>query len=118
MSNRRKELGRKGEELAEAFLLAKSYRPVARNFRTRLGEIDLIAWDGSTLVFVEVRTRTGITFGTPTESITWKKRQKLRQLALSYLQTCEAPVAQFRFDVISVMYAGESAQIEHIPHAF
>jgi putative endonuclease len=118
MSDRRKELGRRGEELAEAYLRAKSYRPVARNFRTNRGEIDLIAWDGATLVFVEVRTRSSATFGSPSESITWKKRQKLRQLALSYLQTCEPTAAAFRFDVVSVVCAKGSVQIEHIPHAF
>lgn len=123
MSGHRRALGQKGEQIAEAYLLKKGYRILERNMRTRRGEIDLIARVGDTFVFVEVRTRTGHTFGTAAESVNWRKRQKLRELALAYLQTLSHPVPIFRFDVIGIHFEpGEAAsrepQIQHIEHAF
>jgi putative endonuclease len=120
MSVRRNELGRYGENTAEQFLRNKGYEIVDRNVRTRYGEIDLIAADGDVLVFVEVRTRSGVGYGTPAESVTWRKRRKLRELALAYLQSCRVPVKQFRFDVIGIVYSPGKGMphIHHIPHAF
>ncbi|MFY0542819.1 YraN family protein [Brevibacillus sp. H7] len=120
MSLRRKQLGQKGESVAERFLQSKGYQTVARNVRSRHGEIDLIAMDGDTLVFVEVRTRSGFAYGTPTESVTWRKRRKLQELALAYLQNCSQPVKHFRFDVIGIVYVPAALQprIDHIIHAF
>lgn len=118
MSQYRKELGKKGELLAESYLVTNRYKIVGRNVRTSRGEIDLIAWQGNTLVFVEVKTRTTARFGTPAESITRQKQTKLRELALAYLQDCESGVASFRFDVIAILFTDGQEQISHIRHAF
>lgn len=123
MKNRRQLLGQEGEALARELLEQKGYRIVERNARTRRGEIDLIAMDGTVLVFVEVRTRSSHTFGTALESITWRKRQKLRELAMEYLQTTGGFVPAFRFDVIAIDCSNQGAlkeqpQIQHIEQAF
>ncbi|MED3497035.1 YraN family protein [Brevibacillus agri] len=124
MSNRRRLLGQKGEQLAKRYLLQKGYEIVAQNIRTRQGEIDLIAQDGETLVFVEVRTRSSFACGTAAESVTWRKRQKLRELAVAYLQAQSRHVPSIRFDVVAIFQPasadGEQAapMIEHFVGAF
>lgn len=123
MSDRRRALGQRGEEMAESFLRQIGYDIRERNVRSRRGEIDLIAVDGNTLVFVEVRTRASQSFGTAAESVTWRKRRKLRELAIAYLQNAAHPVPAFRFDVIAIYCpagweSGREASIEHIKHAF
>lgn len=113
-----KALGSKGEDLAIQFLKKKGYRIIYRNYKTSVGEIDIIARDGNTIVFVEVKTRTDDSFGYPFEAVNKKKRQKLKNLALLYLkrQVRESPV---RFDVLSIFYAdGKEQKIEHIKDAF
>ncbi|NNV04017.1 YraN family protein [Brevibacillus sp. MCWH] len=119
MSHRRRALGQRGEQIAALFLQQKGYRVIERNVRTRQGEIDLIAWDGDILVFVEVRTRTSTAYGTAAESVTWRKQRKLRELALAYLQHYEKSVPRFRFDVVAICCRpDQSPEIEHITHAF
>ncbi|QRG65526.1 YraN family protein [Brevibacillus choshinensis] len=123
MTERRRALGQRGEELAEKFLCQKGYEIVGRNVRTKRGEIDLIAIDNDTLVFVEVRTRSSVTYGSAAESVTWKKQQKLRELALDYLRTYSAFVPAFRFDVVGIHCprngeGSEESKIDHIKHAF
>jgi len=123
MSLRRRVLGQQGEDLACLFLQKKGYVIRERNVRTRQGEMDVIALDGRTLVFVEVRTRSVYTFGTAHESITWRKRQKLRELALAYLQRQAESFPSFRFDVVAITCPsgkvdGVTTKIDHIEHAF
>lgn len=111
-------LGQKGESLAVQFLQTKGYKIISKNFKTFLGEIDIIAQDGETIVFIEVKTRANDSFGYPFESVHDRKRRKLRDLALLYLkrQGKEPPV---RFDVLSIMYReGGTQEIEHIKDAF
>jgi putative endonuclease len=113
-----KALGSKGEDLAIQFLKKKGYRIIERNYKTSVGEIDIIARDGNTIVFVEVKTRTDDSFGYPFEAVNKKKRQKLKNLALLYLkrQVKESPV---RFDVLSIFYTDAREQeIAHIKDAF
>jgi putative endonuclease len=113
-----KPLGSEGEDLAVRFLQKKGYRIVARNYRTPVGEIDIIARDGDTIVFIEVKTRTDISFGYPFEAVNKRKRQKLKNLALLYLkrQGKEPPV---RFDVLSIFCMDNGKKdIEHIKDAF
>jgi putative endonuclease len=85
MSTSRKETGRYGEALAERYLIKAGYEIVARNWRCAAGELDLIAWQGETLVFVEVRTRRGAQLGSPEESVTPAKQAKLIELAYTFL---------------------------------
>ena len=113
-----KPLGSEGEDLAVRFLQKKGYRIVARNYKTPVGEIDIIARDGDTIVFIEVKTRTDISFGYPFEAVNKRKRQKLKNLALLYLKRKrkESPV---RFDVLSIFCMDNGKKdIEHIKDAF
>ncbi|MGQ9570114.1 MAG: YraN family protein [Thermodesulfovibrionales bacterium] len=113
-----KALGIEGENLAVKFLEKKGYRIIKRNYKTYIGEIDIIAQDGDTLVFVEVKTRGNDSFGKPFEAVNKRKRQKLKNLALLYLkkQEKEIPV---RFDVLSIFNSDKGEEkIEHIKDAF
>jgi len=93
--------GRKGEELAAAYLSDRGYRIVARNVRVPGGEIDLICVESNTLVFVEVKCRQGSSFGSALSAVDARKRRKLRVIALDYAQIV-APSARVRFDVVSI----------------
>lgn len=109
----RRATGKRGEDLAAAFLEKRGWTILGRNVRTARGELDLIARDADTLVFVEVRTRRGHSFGSPEESVTRRKQQKLVELAESYLQT--QPVADIpcRIDVV-VVELGPRDEIQRI----
>lgn len=112
-------LGRSGEEIALAYLQKKKFRVVERGFRFHRGEIDLIAWDRETLVFVEVKTRAGQSFGRPEESVTPAKQNQIRKLALAYLSTRRLDGINCRFDVVAVRVSGNGPpQIDHFPDAF
>ena len=111
-------LGSEGEELAAKFLIKKGYRIVERNYKTPIGEIDIIAKDGNTTVFVEVKTRAGDTFGYPFEAVDQKKRRKMRNLALLYLKKKRRELPA-RFDVVSIIRSRTGERdIEHIIDAF
>lgn len=112
-----KPLGNRGEDHAVKFLKGKGYDLVARNFKTSIGEIDIIAEDKGTLVFVEVKTRTDNSFGHPFEAVTYRKREKIKKVALCYLKNRKKPVAA-RFDVLSIEMDGDNPLIEHIIDAF
>lgn len=91
-----------GEQVAADHLRKLGFRIHERNVRISLGEIDIVAQESKTLVFVEVRTRQGDSFGTPEESITIRKQQKLIQLAESYIQTFNEQFQDYRIDVVVV----------------
>lgn len=117
----RKQLGALGEQSAETHLRSAGYTIVARNWRCRTGEIDIVAMDGQTLVFVEVRTRSSaFRFGTPQESVDARKQRQIMETSQIYLHQRGQHERQIRFDVISVYMnpAGELNQIEHIRWAF
>jgi len=117
LTGKKQELGTKGENLAVSYLLEKGFRIIARNFRCRLGEIDIIAQKGDYLVFVEVRTRSSRAYGLAQESISRAKVNKLRQLAEFYLAGHPRQGLFIRFDVVAVdWFAG--AEITHIENAF
>ncbi len=111
-------LGIKGEDLAAKFLKKKGYKIVARNFKTPVGEIDIIADDKGTLVFAEVKTRSDESFGHPFEAVTCRKRDKLRKVALYYLKNCRKEDVPSRFDVLSIRAGSGKDEIEHIVDAF
>jgi putative endonuclease len=115
----RRRLGAFGERLAAAHLEAKGYRIRTRNFRCREGEIDIVAQDGETLVFVEVRTRRGDALGGPAESVTAIKEARLVAAATAYVQTLAEPPADQRIDVIAVQLSpgGRLLAIDHIQGA-
>ena len=103
MSERRSSLGRKGEELAASALAGKGFMILARNYRQRCGEIDIIARDGGCVVFVEVKTRQSEEFGRPISSVTPAKRRSLSRAAMHYLQKIRKKPDYFRFDVVEVI---------------
>jgi len=116
--DRRQLLGKRGEDLACAELEKRGYVIVDRRFRTRCGELDIVARDGGVLVFVEVKARSGSNFGTPFESVTWKKRQRLSQMAASYLFIRRLTGVACRFDVVAVVERQGMQTIELLRGAF
>ncbi len=115
------DLGAWGEEKAARYLQSQGYELLERNFRSRYGEIDIIARDGEFLVFAEVRLRASTRFGLPEETVDRRKQEKLRLTAECYLQTHEAPL-QPRFDVVA-LYAKNGMDtrplpVKHIKNAF
>lgn len=93
--------GRKGEDLAARYLIDKGYDIVARNYRTRYGELDIICRLKKTIIFVEVKTRTSQKYGLPQEAVTSKKIDHIRKAALMFLRSLDRPIEQIRFDVLS-----------------
>ena len=116
--DRRQSLGKRGEDLACEELEKRGYTIVDRRFRTRCGEIDIVARDAGVLVFVEVKTRSGGTFGTPFESVTWKKRQQLSRMAASYVCLKRIADVPCRFDVVAILEGQGSHTIELVRGAF
>lgn len=115
----RRELGRRGEDAAAEYLEQQGYAIVDRNWRCRTGEIDLIArcdGDGrSAIVFCEVKTRTGLGYGGPLESITYAKGRRLRQLAGRWLAATGEQADDIRIDAVGVLLrAGRESEITHI----
>lgn len=109
------ELGAYGEQLASEFLEDLGFEIVDRNYRCKFGEIDIVARDDDTIVIVEVKTRSNVTFGLPVESVTNRKVQTLRRLAAHWMSEARLPVNAVRIDVISVvMSADGEADIERI----
>jgi putative endonuclease len=117
MKNKR-ESGSRGEELAVEYLQKKGYRIIERNFYFEHGEIDIIAKDNGSLVFIEVKTRWSKRFGDPEESVTMWKRNLLRKTAEGYLFKHNIEDTDCRFDVIAIQYENTIPVIRHIEEAF
>jgi putative endonuclease len=112
-------LGDRGEDLAAKYLQSKGMRIVERQLRGLYGELDLVAIDAETVVFIEVKTRTSNVAGSPTEAVTPAKQKKITQSALAYLKRRKWLQRRCRFDVVSIVWAGDSpADITHFPAAF
>ncbi|MDO8684016.1 MAG: YraN family protein [Armatimonadota bacterium] len=112
-------LGQKAESIASERLRRMGYRQVENNFRCRYGEIDIIAWDGDCLVFVEVRGRASAEYGTPAESVAKKKQSHLFLAAQTYLSEKQLNDTDCRFDVVEVVFAaGSSPSVQVIKGAF
>ncbi|MCF6291390.1 MAG: YraN family protein [Desulfobacterales bacterium] len=124
MSEARIALGKKGEELAAAHLRGLGYRILERNCRLSTGELDIVARDGPVLVFVEVKTRTGVGFGGPLEAVTVRKQRQLVKAALEYLGRKGLRNRPVRFDVVGVLMTGGTGptagpvRIELVRNAF
>jgi putative endonuclease len=118
-ADRQAEVGRRGEAAAETTYVARGYRVVARNWRCRVGELDLVLARGQTLVICEVKTRRGARFGGGFEAVDVRKRQKLRALAEIFLQQARAVPFSVRFDVASVWLRPDgSTAVEVFEDAF
>lgn len=115
----RRELGNWGEEQAREYLEGQGFIILEQNYRCVLGEMDLIALDGESLVFIEVKTRTSTAYGFPMESIGKRKQEKYIQMASYYAKAKGLYKAPLRFDVVEVMAARQGLlSINHIPNAF
>jgi putative endonuclease len=118
MSHHRVSLGKTGEDLACQELERRGYAIVARRYRRRGGELDIIARDGKTMVFVEVKAREGRAFGEGSEAVTAHKRLKITQLALDYLMRHRLTNCPCRFDVVSIHFEAGVPVIEVFQSAF
>ena len=107
-----KSLGRRGEDAAARYLKRHGYRIIARGVRSRLGELDLVAVDGRTVVFVEVKTRRTTDAGHPTEAIDADKQRRMTRAAVAYLKAHGLLEHRARFDVVSVLWPADSHRPE------
>ncbi len=107
-------LGGWGEDLAENYLKKRGYIIVERNFRCRLGELDIIALDGAELVFIEVKTRKSRSYGLPCEAVNAEKLRHLKRTAAYYTAVASEEKRDARLDVIEILTDGERTFLRHI----
>ena len=110
-------LGNEGEEEATQYLIKNGYKIIERNFLCKRGEIDIIAKDGDTIVFIEVKTRKSIKYGTPAEAVDEIKQKHIYKAAEYYLYSRNLENEYVRIDVIEVYYKNDSFKINHIKKA-
>lgn len=119
MFRNNKDTGELGEDLATKFLNKQKFSIITRNYRLNNGEIDIIAEDGDDLVFVEVKTRSSIKFGTPAEAVNFLKQQQIIRVAQEYISQHNLFHKNIRFDVITVLLEiNKAPEITLIKHAF
>jgi len=119
MTEKRLALGAWGEDQAVRYLRLQGMKILERNFRTAAGEIDIIARHQNWLVFIEVKTRRGVMFGTPQEAVGQRKQQQIIRTAQWYLQKHSPGKLQPRFDVVAILcQSGDVADVTHIENAF
>ncbi len=110
-------LGEKGEGLAVKFLKKKGYKIIKQNYKTPIGEIDILAKDKETLVFIEVKTRESVEYGLPFEAVNSHKKRKIANVALLYLKRFKE-IPPCRFDIVSIYYKQGKPEFELIKDAF
>ena len=112
-------LGKEGENIAADWLNSNGYTLVARNYRKRFGEVDIIATQDDYLVFIEVKTRASNQYGSPFEAVTVQKQRQLSRIAIDYLTRNKLLDIPCRFDVVSVKLAkGQAPKVEVLVNAF
>jgi len=114
----RQSLGKLGEDLACAELAHRGYEILERRYRTRYGEIDIVARSGGSLVFVEVKAREGSEFGGGEAAVTLYKQQRIIRMAIDFLARRRMQDQPCRFDVVTIDFEGGRPKIEVYPHAF
>ncbi len=118
MTKERLELGRLGEGLARKKIKSFGYHFMASNYRCPLGEVDLIAKDGDTIVFIEIKTRKGRSLGYAKEAVHEKKKRQLSKVALAYLKSTGLWGSKARFDVVAIQLREGRPEIEWVKNAF
>jgi putative endonuclease len=119
MSFERKQLGESGEEIALRFLKKRRFKIVAQNYRCKFGEVDIIARDpDNILTFIEVKTRSSRTHGTPQEAVNTRKQAQISRVALEFIQRYGLEQQRARFDVVAVQLSSSGYTIELIQNAF
>ena len=116
--NQRQTYGRESESIAVKQLKKQGYKIVEQNYRSKLGEIDIIAKDKKTLVFVEVKARRSDRYGSPKWAITPKKKRQMSKVALYYLKITKQTKVKARFDVVTIRSSENKPQIDIIKNAF
>jgi putative endonuclease len=114
----KKELGRKGEELALRFLKKRGYRIIEKNYTCKMGEMDIIGKEKDTFVFIEVKTRTSTSFGPPQLAVDAKKQSQMSKVALHFLKEKNLEDVKARFDVVAILLGPKGEEIELIKDAF
>lgn len=112
------EIGKSGEELAVEFLKKQGYRILTRNYKTKLGEVDIIAKDKDTICFIEVKTRYSDKFGFPQEAVLRNKQRQISKAALVFLKGNNLLNKKARFDVVAIRYLEDEPQLDLIKDAF
>ena len=118
MLNRRQKFGEESESIAVSYLKKQGYKIIEQNYRTKLGEIDIIAKEKDTIVFIEVKSRKSKNFGSPKWAVTPKKQRKISMVALWYLKTTMQSNVKARFDVVSIISSHDKPSIEIVKNAF
>lgn len=118
MSKENLYLGKAGEELAADLLRENGYNILATNYKTKLGEIDIVAKDKDTFCFIEVKTRKTDRFGLPQEAVSRIKQRQISKAALSFLKERKLLDKKSRFDVVSIMYSTDKPELDLIKNAF
>ena len=118
MRTRQQKSGEKGEAIAVRQLKKNGYKIIETNYRIQLGEIDVIAKDKDTIVFVEVKARRSVHFGSPKGAVTTQKQKKISTVALYYLKATNQITAKARFDVVAVNLNRDKPRVEIIKNAF
>ncbi len=118
MSDARQTLGRYGEDLACQELERRGYAIIARRYRRRTGEIDIVARDGPTLVFVEVKARDSHAFGAAADAVTALKRRRMKAAAIDYMMRHRLGECPCRFDVVSIHFDSGDAAVDVFQNAF
>lgn len=117
MSKYRQQLGKEGEDAACYYLTQKGYTILRRNFRAGRAEIDIIAQDGDTIVFIEVKTRETDKYGDPEDAVSKAKQKMLTEGAEAYLETLDEP-QESRYDIVSVILNQYKTEVTHLEDAF
>jgi len=118
MTRERLELGKWGEDLAVKKIKGLGYKEIVRNYRCSLGEVDLIAREGDTLVFIEIKTRKDKSIGYAKEAVDARKRRQLSKVALAYMKSMECCDVKARFDVVAINLDRDKPEVEVIKNAF
>ncbi len=118
MTRQQLQFGKENESLAASYLERKGYRVIDRNHRNRFGEIDIIAKDGDTLVFIEVKARRSNRYGSAKMAVTRNKRRTLSRTALQYLKSHGLMHQKARFDVVAIHWGGHPVNVEVVRNAF
>jgi putative endonuclease len=118
MLNSRQKFGEKSESIAVNYLKKQGYKIIEQNYRTKLGEIDIIAKEKDTITFIEVKSRKSKNFGNPKWAVTPKKQRKISMVALQYLKTTMQSNVKARFDVVSIISSPDNPSIEIVKNAF
>jgi putative endonuclease len=118
MTSKQQKFGARSENLAVWYLKKNGYKIIEQNYRNRLGEIDIIAREKKTIVFVEVKSRRSIRYGSPKWAVTPKKQRKISMVALYYLKDTKQINTKARFDVVAITSNRDEPRIEIVKNAF